>query len=102
MKQLTLYLHAAATNDALDCLRSNPHLEGFTLMHCQGHSTSLSTDHEEAAIDQVVGFVPRIRIEVLLENDQVGDVIKHLRQCLSGSTSHGMWTITPILDSGKL
>jgi nitrogen regulatory protein P-II 1 len=102
MKRLTLYLHAAAEDDALDCLRSQPQVSGFTLVACQGHSTQRSGGTEERAIDQVVGFVPRIRIEVILQDDQVEEVLTRLRTCLGSGTSQGIWTVSPLLDWGPI
>ena len=102
MKQLTLYMQASAEGDVLDCLRSNPDVTGFTLVPCQGHSSEHVGGKEEAAIDLVVGFVPRIRIEVILEDDRVESVLTGLKACLESSASQGMWTLTPVLEWGSL
>jgi len=102
MKCLTLFLHASAEGDVLDCLRAHPRVSGFTLVACQGHSTSGSGGQEETTMDHVVGFVPRIRIEVILEDDQVQEVLSGLKSCLGDQGSHGIWTISPVQDWGSL
>ncbi len=99
---LALYLHSASAEDALDCLRSNEVVTGFTLIHCEGHSTEHHGQAAMEARDQVVGFVPRVRIEVILDGDAVEGVLQGLRTCLGSGKLQGIWTLTELRDSGRL
>ncbi len=102
MKCLTLYLHASSEGAVLDCLRAHPRVSGFTLVACQGHSNSDSVGQAETTMDHVVGFVPRIRIEVVLEDGQAQEVLASLKEHMGGRGSHGMWTITPVQEWGSI
>ncbi|HPF14403.1 MAG: DUF3240 family protein [Planctomycetes bacterium] len=102
MKCLTLYLHAQVADDALDCLRSQPAITGFTLSRCEGHSLSSEQDWSQGTLDQVVGYVPRVRIEILLEAEQVQPLLASLRGCLQGGRSHGVWSLASLDDTGRL
>ncbi|MEZ5974881.1 MAG: DUF3240 family protein [Planctomycetota bacterium] len=102
MKCLTLYLHAAAAEDAMNCLRSRPEVSGFTVMRCEGHSTRSEANVELATRDRVVGFVPRVRIEVVLEAAAVTAVLANLEMCLQGAFSQGIWTLTPLDGFGRI
>ena len=102
MKCLTLYLHAQATEDALDCLRANPNVSGFTLVRCEGHSLDSSSDWSQAVVDRVVGFVPRVRVEVILESQHVEELLASLQQSLAAAQSHGVWSLVDLEGFGRL
>ena len=102
MKCLTLYLHKQSTEDVLDCLRESPLVTGFTLTHGEGHSLDSNTDWSQAAIDRVVGFVPRVRVEVILEDDQVEEVLAALKASLSSTQSHAVWSVVSLDGFGRL
>lgn len=102
MKCLTLYVHAAVQSDVVDCLRGAPEVTGFTLTECQGHSTSTGKDVFQAARDLVVGFVPRVRIEVVLEDGAVEPLLRRLRACSGKEGTAGAWLVTDVAGFGRL
>lgn len=102
MKCLTLFVHATLENDLVDCLRANERVSGFTVTPCQGHSTSTEDDPFLAAQDRVVGHVPRVRIEVVLEDEEVEGVLSALRGCIRVDASLGVWQLTDVLGFGRL
>lgn len=102
MKCLTLYIHAAVESDVLNGLRSLPEVSGFTVSPCQGHSTSTELDPFLATRDRVAGFVPRVRIEVVLEDEVLPRVLERLRSSLPNRGAAGAWLVTNVEDSGRL
>lgn len=98
---LTLYLHPAEEYVVLDALRASREVTGFTLTRCEGHGSGDSVDVSGAPADQVVGFVPRMRIEVILETEALDRVLARIQSGL-GPTSRGHFAVTPVLRSGPL
>lgn len=98
---LTLFLHPAEEYAVIDALRTSPDVSGFTLTRCEGHSAAVSTEGNSSAIDQVVGFVPRMRLEVVLAANAVDRVIERIRAGL-GPDSGGHFVVTPVLQGGSL
>ena len=77
-------------------------LTGFTLTECQGHSTSTERDVFQAARDLVVGFVPRVRVDVVLEDDAVAGLLDRLRGSCGACETLGAWMVTDVLEFGRL
>ncbi|QDV05207.1 hypothetical protein Poly30_07030 [Planctomycetes bacterium Poly30] len=101
MNCLTLYLHPAEEYVVIDALRASPEVSGFTLTRCEGHSTRNPSEANANAIDLVVGFVPRMRIEVILPSSAVDPVLGRVQAGL-GPDSKGHYAVTPVLRSGSL
>lgn len=101
MNCLTLYLHPAEEYVVIDGLRTSPEVSGFTITRCEGHSTRVSTETGASALDQVVGFVPRMRVEIILRSDAVDRVLGRIQAGL-GPESKGHFAVTPVLRSGSL
>jgi nitrogen regulatory protein PII len=102
MKCLTLFVHASLEHELVDRLRADERVTGFTLTPCQGHSTSTEDDPFLATRDRVIGHVPRLRIEIVLEDEIVTSVLEGLRECGPPGASLGAWHVTEVLDFGRL
>jgi len=105
MKCLTIFLHAAYENEVVDCLRGAESVSGFSLSDCRGHSRHTSDDPFAAARDRVEGFVPRVRLEVFLEDGLVDGVLKLLEHCaggIGGAGAMGAWFVSEVGRSGRL
>ncbi len=102
MKCLTLYVHSTMEHNIVDCLRANDRVSGFTLVPCQGHSSSTEGDLSLAVQDRVVGYVPRVRIETIVEDDALDGVLQRHKECTTSSGSLGFWHVTDVLYSGRL
>lgn len=102
MKCLTLYLHSSVEREVLDRLRDLRQVSGFTLTECQGHSTSTADDPFVGTRDRVAGFVPRIRIELVLADEDVEPVLGEIRASLPGERSMGAWTVSDLSEFGRL
>jgi hypothetical protein len=102
MKCLTLFLHASVRDTFTDCLRATPEVSGFTLSECNGHSGATELEPFAATRDLVVGYIPRIRVDVVLEEQHVDAVLGRLGDCCSKPGAAGFWMVTDVIRSGRL
>jgi len=82
-------------------LRTLQPVKGFTFTHVEGHSDHSSEDPFLSARDKVVGYVPRVRVDVLLADEEVGSVLASLmaQNDLSGQ---GVYWVTAVEREGRL
>ena len=78
MKILTLIVHTNAQQDLSNLLRSMNQVSGFTFSHVEGHGKEMEKDAFLSARDEVVGYTPRIRTDLLLEDTDVDTVLAKL------------------------
>ncbi|MCH7696873.1 MAG: DUF3240 family protein [Proteobacteria bacterium] len=102
MKHLTLIIHTNVQQDMADHLRSLEQVSGFTFSHAEGHGVQVENDPLLSARDKVVGYTPRIRVDILLEDGDVDLVLESLRKTSYGVKSQGIYWITAVEQSGHL
>ena len=103
MKCLTLFVHQAVRDAAVDALREDPDVPGFTLTEAQGHSSKTPEDDPFLATrDLVVGYVPRVRIDVVLPDEAVDVVLERVRGALGRGGTAGAWLVTDAEGFGRL
>jgi len=102
MKILTLISHASAQQDLADTLRSMQRVSGFTFTHVEGHGVQSENDPFLSERDKVVGYTPRVRLDILLEDNDVEAVLDMLRKTDNSSFGQSVYWVTPVSDSGFL
>jgi len=102
MKILTLIVHTHAQQALSDLLRSIDQVSGYTFTHVEGHGSEIEKDAFVVAHDQAVGYVPRIRTDLLLEDAQVDSVLEVLSQSQSGIVGQGFYWVTSAEKGGHL
>jgi len=102
MKNLTLIIHANGQQDLADQLRTLKQVSGFTFSHVEGHGAQVEHDPLLSARDKVVGYTPRVRVDVLLDDDDVATVLETLRSTSNGFVSYGVYWVTAVEQSGYL
>lgn len=102
MKNLTLIIHTNAQQDLADQLRSMEQVSGFTFSHVEGHGVQAESDPFLSARDKVVGYTPRVRVDILLEDNDVDSILNDLRKTMKGMENHGVFWITAVEQSGRL
>ncbi|MBI1424422.1 MAG: DUF3240 domain-containing protein [Gammaproteobacteria bacterium] len=102
MKILTVISHASAQQDLSDHLRSLPQVTGFTFTIVEGHGVQSEKDPFLSARDKVVGFMPRVRVDILLEDTDVDTVIDTLRKLDNSAISHSVYWVAAIDRGGHL
>lgn len=101
MKNLTIVIHASAQQALADHLRTLEQVQGFTFTHVEGHSDQSENDPFLSARDRVVGYVPRVRVDVLLADADVGAVLAAL-QSQDGFQGQGIYWVSPVEQQGRL
>lgn len=101
MKNLTLVMHASAQQELADRLRQLDQVTGFTFSPVEGHSNHSAQEPFLSARDKVVGYVPRVRVDILLEDEDVGTVLASL---LSNNSfqGQGIYWVCPVEQQGRL
>ena len=102
MKHLTLIIHTNVQQDLADQLRSMEQVSGFTFCHVEGHGVQVESDPFLSARDKVVGYTPRIRVDILLEEKDVDSVLETLRNSTHGLEGEGIYWVTAVEKSGRL
>lgn len=102
MKNLVMVVHANVQQDLSDRLRSIEQVQGFTFSHVEGHSHHTGQDRTLSPRDQVVGYVPRVRVDILLEDADIAPVIHSLRSADCGLSGNGVYWVTQIDQHGRL
>lgn len=101
-KNLTLIVHADRQQSLADVLRGMRDLQGFTFTSVQGHGGQGHQDSTLSARDLVVGYVPRVRIDILLDDGKIEPVLAALSQSGTGVVGNGVYWVTPVERSGQL
>ena len=102
MKNLTLIVHADVQQALADVLRSLKPVSGFTFTAVEGHGSQDEHDAFLSARDRVVGYVPHVRVDILIGNKDVDDVLDALRAADSSFAGRGIYWIVPVEQHGRL
>jgi nitrogen regulatory protein P-II 1 len=102
MKNLVLIIHSNVQVVLADQLRSLRQVEDFSFAHVEGHFAQTEDDVLLSARDKVVGYTPRVRVDILLEDADVGDVLEAIRDNAHGVTGHGMYWLADVSQHGAL
>ncbi len=102
MKHLTLIIHTNVQQDMADQLRSLEQVSGFTFSHAEGHGVQVESDPFLSARDKVVGYAPRVRVDILLEDSHVNMVIDTLRSSTYGIEGQCIYWVTAVEQNGRL
>ena len=102
MKILTLIVHTEVQQALTDLLRSRDFVSGFTFTHVEGHGIEVETDRYLEAHDEAMGFVPRIRTDLLIEEENVDAVIDAVKSSIQAVQGRAVFWVTPAEAGGHL
>lgn len=102
MKLLTLIIRVSAQQDMADQLRLLEQVSGFTFSHAEGHGIQMEGDPLLSARDKVVGYTPRVRVEILLQDADVDLVLGEVRDVTYGAKDQGVFWVTGAEKNGRL
>jgi nitrogen regulatory protein P-II 1 len=102
MKKLTMIVHSSLQQNLADCLRSLPQIDTFIFSHVEEHSSQLEHDPFLSARDKVVGYVPQVRVDVLLQDDAVASVLESIRHSKCKFKGKGIYWISNLPEAGEL
>lgn len=101
MKKLTMVVHSSLQQELADCLRSLQ-LDTFMFSHVEEHSSQLKHDAFLSARDKVVGYVPQVRVDMILEDERASSLLVELRSSNCSFQGKGIYWITDVDESGEL
>ena len=102
MKNLAAIVHANAQQNLADTLRGLEQVRGFTFTRVEGHGARADRDAALSARDKVVGYTPRMRVDILLEDADVDIVLGALHSASSDINDAGVFWVTDVEKSGRL
>lgn len=102
MKVLTIIVHTNVQQELSDLLHTMDQVSGFTFSHVEGHGTETENDSFLSARDDVVGYIPRIRTDILLEDTDIEVVLNRLSDKENNITGQGIYWVTPVEKGGHL
>ena len=102
MKILTMIVYADIKQVLADTLHGLQQVSGFTFTNVEGHGAKDGRDPTLSARDDVVGFVPHVRVDILLQSNDVTVVLEALRNSQCGLAGRGRYWITAVESQGQL
>lgn len=102
MKLLTLIVHADIKEALADTLRALPQVPGFTFTPVEGHGVQEEGDPLLSARDRVVGYVPQVRVDLVLDDAHVDKVLAALQSSSCGVAGRGVYWVTRLETHGRL
>jgi nitrogen regulatory protein P-II 1 len=102
MKMLTLIVYADIKQVLADTLLGFKQVQGFTFTHVEGHGAQDGRVSTLSARDNVVGYVPHVRVDIVLEEIHVADVLDALRNSQCGLVGRGHYWVTEVEKQGRL
>ena len=101
MKCLSLVINESSKREIVELMRRLPEVDGYTIFHGEGHYSG-TIQPFESAHDEVLGYVPRIRIDVFLKEADVEKVINQIKTCASCTSRRGLYWTSTVDDLGEL
>lgn len=101
MKKLSMVVHSSLQQELADLLRSLQ-LDSFMFSHIEEHSSQLEHDALLSARDKVVGYVPKVRVDIILEDERAQTLLEEIRNSKISFNGKGMYWVTAIETSGEL
>lgn len=102
MKILTLIVYADVKQVLADTLRGLKQVQGFTFTDIEGHGAQDGRELTLSTRDDVVGYVPHVRVDIVLEDKDVAEVLDALRMSQCGLAGRGSYWITAMESQGQL
>lgn len=102
MKQLIMMVHASVQQDLADNLRAIERVQRFSFSHIEGHGRHTGEDRSLSPRDKVVGYVPQVRVEILLEDADVAPVLETLRCADCGLVGSCVYWVLPVEHYGQM
>jgi len=99
MKNMVLIIHEKLQQDVADQLRER--IPGFTFSRAEGHGDHSTDDVMLSARDKVVGYIPRVRVDILLDDHEVAGVVELIRQ-VPGIAGHSVYWVNDVIESGRI
>ena len=101
MKKLSMLVHQSLQQALADFLR-NQQLDTFMFTHIEEHSSHVEKDSFLSARDKVVGYVPQVRLDVILSDENTKSLLENIRNSDCAFKGKGIYWVTNIDEFGEL
>ena len=96
-----MVVHSSLQQPLSDYLRSQQ-LETFMFSHIEEHSSHVEKDSFLSARDKVVGYVPQVRVDVILNKDDIKSLLENIKNSDCAFKGKGFYWVTDIDEFGEL
>ncbi len=101
MKKFSMVIHSSQQQELADILRGLQ-LESFMFSHIEEHSAQDKHDVFLSARDRVEGYVPKARLDIILDDDRTGTILDEIRDSKFPCSGKNIYWITDLEETGKL
>ena len=101
MKKFSMVVHSSLQQELADLLRGLK-LDSFMFSHIEEHSAQGENDMLLSARDRVVGYVPKVRVDVILEDERAISLLAEIRDSNISFKGKGMYWISAVETTGEL
>lgn len=101
MKKFSMIIHSSQQQALADILRGLQ-LESFMFSHIEEHSSQDERDGFLSARDRVEGYVPKVRLDIILEDVRAATFIDEIRNSIFPCGGNNIYWITDLEKAGKL
>jgi len=101
MKKFSMVVHSSLQQELADLLRSLQ-LDSFMFSHIEEHSAQDENDVLLSARDRVVGYVPKVRVDVILEDAHALKLVDEIREAKPSFKGKSLYWISAVENSGEL
>ncbi len=100
MKNLSIIVHTTQQQTLADILRKLE-LPVFSFIHIEEHRSQAENDLQLSARDKVVGYIPKVRMDAIVDDDDCNRILDEIRAA-GFNGNNGVYWISPINDMGEL
>lgn len=101
MKKLSIVVHTSLQQELADCLRSLK-LKSFMFSHIEEHSSQSIYDPFLSERDKVVGYAPKVRVDIILEKERAETLISEIKNSGLTFSGKGLYWVSDIDTFGML
>lgn len=101
MKKFSMVVHSSLQQELADLLRSLK-LDSFMFSHIEEHSAHGEHDMLLSARDRVVGYVPKVRVDVILDDAHAMKLVDEIREAKASFKGKALYWLSAVEDSGEL
>ncbi|PCH84254.1 MAG: hypothetical protein COB26_07335 [Piscirickettsiaceae bacterium] len=101
MKKLSIVVHTSLQQELADCLRSLK-LKSFMFCHIEEHSSQSVYDPFLSERDKVVGYAPKVRVDIILEEERAKTLMSEIKSSGISFSGKGLYWICELDEVGRL
>jgi len=101
MKCLSLLVNQSTKREIVELLQTLPEVSAYTIFLGEGHYVG-NKQPFDSSLDEVLGFVPRIRIDLFLASQHLEQVVERIKGCGACGQSKGLYWVSALDSMGEL